>query len=298
MTALAGRFGGIAVMRPRDGEVLALAGVAYSAPQPPGSTFKIVTLAGLLDAGVVKRSAKFPIETKTSLEGVELENANGEACGGSLRASFAESCNSVFAPLGAKLGAERLVATAEKFGFNEEPGLPGAARSTIPAAAEVGDDLAVGSTAIGQGKVLATPLLMADVASAIAQDGRRPKPTLLKGGGRRRRPRHHARDRAVHRPRDALRRHRRHRHRRRRARREGGGQDRHGRAALDRQRGPDPRRPDPAAAGGGPHGHRRVVHRLRAAQATRRSRSACCSSVRAPAAPPRRRRPRRSSRPR
>ena len=183
VTALAGRFGGIAVMRPRDGEVLALAGIAYSAPQPPGSTFKIVTLAGLLDAGEVKRNAKFPVETNTTLEGVELENANGEACGGSLRASFAESCNSVFAPLGAKLGAERLVDTAEKFGFNEEPGLPGAARSTIPAAAEIGDDLAVGSTAIGQGKVLATPLLMADVASAIAQDGRRPKPTLLKGAG-------------------------------------------------------------------------------------------------------------------
>jgi cell division protein FtsI/penicillin-binding protein 2 len=183
VTALAGRFGGIAVMRPRDGEILALAGIAYSAPQPPGSTFKIVTLAGLLDSGTVKRNAKFPVETRTTLEGVELENANGEACGGSLRASFAESCNSVFAPLGAKLGAEKLVSTAEKFGFNEDPGLPGAARSTIPAAAEVGDDLAVGSTAIGQGKVLATPLLMADVASAIAQGGRRPKPTLLKGAG-------------------------------------------------------------------------------------------------------------------
>jgi penicillin-binding protein A len=183
VTALAGRFGGIAVMRPADGEVLALAGIAYSAPQPPGSTFKIVTLAGLLDNGVVKRNAKFPVETTTTLEGVELENANGEACGGSLRASFAESCNSVFAPLGAKLGAERLVEAAEKFGFNEEPGLAGAARSTIPAAAEVGDDLAVGSTAIGQGKVLATPLLMADVASAIAQGGRRPRPTLLKGAG-------------------------------------------------------------------------------------------------------------------
>src|SRR5688572_2874597 len=105
VTALAGRFGGIAVMRPRDGEVLALAGIAYSAPQPPGSVFKIVTLAGLLDAGEVKRGAKFPVETKTTLEGVELENANGEACGGSLRLTFAESCNSVFAPLGAELGA-------------------------------------------------------------------------------------------------------------------------------------------------------------------------------------------------
>ena len=133
VTALAGRFGGIAVMRPSDGEVLGLAGIAYSAPQPPGSTFKIVTLAGLLDAGVVKRNAKFPVETSTTLEGVELENANGEACGGSLRASFAESCNSVFAPLGAKLGAKRLVETAEKFGFNEEPPVLGAASLHDPA---------------------------------------------------------------------------------------------------------------------------------------------------------------------
>jgi cell division protein FtsI/penicillin-binding protein 2 len=183
VNALAGRFGGIAVIRPRDGEVLALAGIAYSAPQPPGSTFKIITLAGLLDAGVVKRSQHFPIETKTSLEGVELENANGEACGGSLQASFAESCNSVFAPLGARLGAQRLVAAAEKFGFNEEPPIVGAARSTIPAAGEVGDDLAVGSSAIGQGKVLATPLQMAEVAAAIGEGGKRPKPTLLKGAG-------------------------------------------------------------------------------------------------------------------
>jgi cell division protein FtsI/penicillin-binding protein 2 len=181
--ALAGRFGGIAVMRPSDGEVLALAGVAYSAPQPPGSVFKIVTLAGLLDAGVVKRRAKFPVETFTTLEGVKLENANGEACGGSLSNSFAHSCNSVFAPLGAKLGAERLVATAERFGFNEAPGIAGAARSTIPAAGEIGDDLAVGSTAIGQGKVLTTPLLMAEIASTIAERGRRPRPTLLKGAG-------------------------------------------------------------------------------------------------------------------
>ena len=83
--------------------------------------------------------------------------------------------------MGAELGAERLVATAERFGFNEDPGLAGAARSTIPAAAEIGDDLAVGSTAIGQGKVLTTPLQMALVAAAIGEGGMRPRPTLLKG---------------------------------------------------------------------------------------------------------------------
>jgi cell division protein FtsI/penicillin-binding protein 2 len=180
--ALAGRYGGVAVLRPRTGEVLALAGIAYSAPQPPGSTFKIITLAGALQAGTVKRSASFERQTATTLEGVRLENANGEVCGGSLAESFAESCNSVFAPIGADLGARRLVAVAERFGFNERPSLAGAARSTIPAAGEIGDDLAVGSTAIGQGKVLATPLLMASVAATIAEAGRRRAPSLLRGG--------------------------------------------------------------------------------------------------------------------
>jgi penicillin-binding protein A len=179
--ALAGRFGGIAVVRPGNGEVLALAGVAYSAPQPPGSVFKIVTLAGALEAGVAKKSSEYPVETAAVLEGVELENANGESCGGPLANAFAHSCNSVFAPMGAELGAKRLVAAAERFGFNAEPGLAGEMRSTIPAAGEIGDDLAVGSTAIGQGKVLATPLLFATVAGAIAERGMRALPTLRKG---------------------------------------------------------------------------------------------------------------------
>ena len=126
--ALAGRFGGIAVLRPRTGEVLGLSGIAFSAPQPPGSTFKIITLAAALESGKVKPSASFPVQTETQLEGVKLQNAHGEACGGSLKLSFAQSCNSVFAPLGAKVGAGQLVKTAELFGFNQDPGPIGAAR--------------------------------------------------------------------------------------------------------------------------------------------------------------------------
>ena len=179
--ALAGRYGGIAVVQPSTGEVLALAGIAQSAPQPPGSTFKIVTLAGVLDNKIAKGNSSYPYTTGATIEGVEIQNANGESCGGTLRISFAHSCNSVFAPLGAKLGAQKLVETAQKFGFNQDPGLTGAARSTLPAAGEIGDDLAVGSTAIGQGKVLATPLEMALVAATIGANGLRPSPTLLKG---------------------------------------------------------------------------------------------------------------------
>ena len=181
VAALAGRFGGIAVMRPRTGEVLALAGIGYSAPQPPGSTFKIVTLAAALDAGIAKATSTYPVQTETTLAGVDLENANGEACGGSLEEAFAESCNSVFAPLGAELGAKRLVAAAERFGFNETSDIQGAPPSAIPPAAEIGDELAVGSSAIGQGRVTSTPLRMAEVAGAIANHGRHVRPVFLRG---------------------------------------------------------------------------------------------------------------------
>lgn len=175
------RLGGVAVVRPRTGEILALAGIAFSGLQPPGSTFKIITLTGVLEADLAGPNSQYPVETKATIEGVELENANGESCGGSLRVSFAHSCNSVFAPLGARLGAARLVKTAEEFGFNEEVGIPGAATSTIPAAGEIGDDLAVGSSAIGQGRVQATALQMAWVAATIAGRGKRPQLTLERG---------------------------------------------------------------------------------------------------------------------
>jgi peptidoglycan glycosyltransferase len=161
--------------------VLGLSGIAFSAPQPPGSTFKIITLAAALEARKVRARSSFPVQTETTLEGVKLQNAHGEACGGSLKSSFAESCNSVFAPLGAKVGARRLVETAERFGFNQDPGPVGAARSTIPAPDEIGDDLAVGSSAIGQGKVLATPLELATVAATIGLRGRRVAPVLSRG---------------------------------------------------------------------------------------------------------------------
>jgi cell division protein FtsI/penicillin-binding protein 2 len=115
------------------------------------------------------------------LEGVELDNNDGEYCGGTLVESFAHSCNSVFAPLGADVGADKLVATARRFGFDQEPGIPGAATPTIPPASEIGDDLALGSSAIGQGKVQATALTMAVVAATIALHGERPRPTFTYG---------------------------------------------------------------------------------------------------------------------
>ncbi len=179
VAALGGQYAGMTVMNPRTGGLEALAGIAFSSVQPPGSTMKIVTTTGALQAGIVKPTDTFPIETGHTIDGFTIQNASGEACGGSLVNAFAVSCNSVFAPLGAKLGAAKLVATAKRFGFDQTPSIPGAAESTIPSARTIGDDLAVGSSAIGQGLVQATPLEMADVAATIAMGGRRPIPTLL-----------------------------------------------------------------------------------------------------------------------
>ncbi|MEA2299230.1 MAG: penicillin-binding protein, partial [Solirubrobacteraceae bacterium] len=177
-TALGGRLGGVAVLRPSDGAVLALAGLAVSAPQPPGSTFKIVTLAAALEHGLAQPSSTYPVATYATLSGVKLTNASGEACGGSLTEAFSKSCNSVFAPLGARLGAARLVAAARAFGFGEQPAIPAARPSTISAPGDLRDDLAVGAAAIGQDRDLATPLEMASIGATIAAGGRRAAPRI------------------------------------------------------------------------------------------------------------------------
>jgi peptidoglycan glycosyltransferase len=183
VTALAGRLGGVVAMKPRTGEILAAAGIAFSGLQPPGSTFKMVTVTGVLQNGLATPRSTFPYATAATLSGVTLGNANGESCGGTLLQAFAISCNSVFAPLGARLGAHRLVAVAQRFGFNRPSPIPGVATSAIPPAAEIGDDLAVGSSAIGQGRVLATTLQMTAVAATIGLGGRLPVPTLAYRSG-------------------------------------------------------------------------------------------------------------------
>jgi cell division protein FtsI/penicillin-binding protein 2 len=149
--------------------------------QPPGSTMKIITATAALQAGLVTLGTTFPYATSSTIDGYQLQNANGENCGGTLLNAFAVSCNSVFAPLGARLGAQRLVSMAERFGFNQRLSIPGAAESSIPSASTIGDSLAVGSSAIGQGRVQASALEMTDVAATIAMRGQRPIPTLTAG---------------------------------------------------------------------------------------------------------------------
>jgi peptidoglycan glycosyltransferase len=176
--ALGGQLGGIVAIDPKSGQILAVVGIAIDDLQPPGSTFKMVTLTAALEAKVASEKSVFPYATSTTLDGVKLENANGESCGGSLALAFAVSCNSVFAPLGVKIGAARLVETAERFGFNQQTGVPGAVESTLPGAAQIQGELDLGSTSIGQGQVQASALQMVRIAATIADGGKRPSPTF------------------------------------------------------------------------------------------------------------------------
>jgi cell division protein FtsI/penicillin-binding protein 2 len=187
VAALAGRVGGVAVLDAKTGDVRALAGQAFSAPQPPGSTFKILTSVAALEKGVVKLTDEFEINDGINVGGRFIENANGEYCGGTFRQAFAESCNSDFLPLGPKIGNAKMVETAEKFGFNSPPTLYSPrvtkevepAESTIPT--EIGEEVDLAVSAIGQGEVLATPLQMASVAQTIANDGVRMPTSIVKG---------------------------------------------------------------------------------------------------------------------
>jgi cell division protein FtsI/penicillin-binding protein 2 len=177
VSGLAGRAGGVAVIDARNGDVRALAGQAFSAPQPPGSTFKIVTSVAALEKGVVSLDDEFEITDGANVGGRFISNANGEFCGGTFRQAFAESCNADFAPLGPKIGNDKLVETAERFGFNSPPTLYAPkivhevepAESTIPA--QIGEEVDLGVSAIGQGEVLATPLQMATVAQTVGNNG-------------------------------------------------------------------------------------------------------------------------------
>lgn len=184
VSALAGRFGGVAVLDARNGDVRAIAGQAFSAPQPPGSTFKIITSTAALEKGVVSLDSEFEVTNGVNVGGRFISNANGEYCGGTFRQAFAESCNADFAPLGPKVGNDDLVAAAESFGFNAPPTLYSKQivkeveppESTIPT--EIGEEVDLGVSAIGQGEVLATPLQMASVAQTVANGGVR-EPTSI-----------------------------------------------------------------------------------------------------------------------
>ncbi|MBX6383883.1 MAG: cell division protein FtsI [Microbispora sp.] len=163
----------LVALRPSTGEILAVVNKpggynrALLGAYPPGSTFKIVTASALVADGVTPdQTVECPPEK--TIGGFRFHNAEFHDYG-TLRFvdAFAHSCNTTFGDMAVRrLGAERLSKVASDFGFGAviKIGVP-AVDAAFPAPR---DDTDLASAAIGQGRVLASPLNMAAVAGAIA----------------------------------------------------------------------------------------------------------------------------------
>jgi peptidoglycan glycosyltransferase len=224
--ALGNLPGGVVAMDPRTGDVLALvANPTYDPNQlasqnpdevrkawrtlnadpekpllsradaelfPPGSTFKLVTASAALANGFGPNSLwPNPPVLQLPQTSSTLENFGGEHClGGVGQISLADalrvSCNVVFGEIGLKLGADKLAAQAQAFGFAPASGqgnvpfdLP-FAEGVFPDPSYFSDRIpAIALSAIGQDNVAANPLQMALVASAIANGGVEMAPRIV-----------------------------------------------------------------------------------------------------------------------
>lgn len=146
----------------------------------PGSSFKIITAAAAIEDGLVSTDTVLPAPAQLKIYGGKVTNYANKGYGElTLSEAFAKSVNTVFAGIGKNLGGQKLVASSEAFGFNIRIpfDLP-AAMSHIPAPSEM-DDLEVAWTAVGQGKLLASPFNMALAGAAIANDGKIMQPYLV-----------------------------------------------------------------------------------------------------------------------
>jgi peptidoglycan glycosyltransferase len=145
---------------------------------PPGSTFKLVTAAAALETGhVTDVDAKTKSPDPYTLPGttVKLKNEGHLQCkDATLRDALRQSCNTVFGNLGATVGLQGMTDEAEKFGFNKEQLIPVRADASNFDTKMSPDQVAQSS--IGQFDTAATPLQMAMVASAIANNGVLMKP--------------------------------------------------------------------------------------------------------------------------
>ncbi|WP_330289363.1 peptidoglycan D,D-transpeptidase FtsI family protein [Streptomyces sp. NBC_00576] len=148
---------------------------------PPGSTFKVVTAAAALENGLYtdadqKTDSPLPYNLPTTR--TPLKNEGNIPCkNATMRVALQYSCNTVFGKIGADLGKDKMLDEAKKFGFNAEQFIPvRAAASNFP---EKMDKPQTALSSIGQFETATTPLQMAMVASAIANDGKLMKPYMV-----------------------------------------------------------------------------------------------------------------------
>ncbi|MEV7276330.1 penicillin-binding transpeptidase domain-containing protein [Streptomyces sp. NPDC093111] len=156
---------------------------ALRQPLPPGSTFKLVVAAAGLEDGLygsvdTPTRSPNPYKLPGSTRYLENENASAPCENATIRTALQYSCNNVFAKMAVDLGQDKVKAMAEKFGFNDkELDVPVRAYASVYPSGM--DKAQTALTGIGQFDVTATPLQMAMVSAAIANDGLMASPHMV-----------------------------------------------------------------------------------------------------------------------
>lgn len=157
----------------------AIAGDTY----PPGSVFKLIVTAAALEAGATPETAVYaPQQLELPLSTSVLGNYGDEACVDdgdttTLADALRTSCNTAFADLGMNLGWDAIAREAKEFGWGSTLEIP--LRVTPSRLPEDPDAAQVALSSIGQYDVRATPLQVAMLGAAIANNGTLMKPYLI-----------------------------------------------------------------------------------------------------------------------
>jgi penicillin-binding protein A len=165
-------------------------GLFYRATQgtyQPGSTMKIVTVSAGLDSGEIDPDTVLNANSPKDISGFPLENAGGESFGDiDATDALTNSVNTYWAQVGERLGSETYLEYMDRFGFNADPALDFPDNQMAPSGVyEAGrlldsaTAIDIGRVAIGQERLLASPLQMAEVAATIANEGELMQPRFL-----------------------------------------------------------------------------------------------------------------------
>jgi peptidoglycan glycosyltransferase len=159
---------------------------ATQAGYQPGSTMKVVTATAAIDSGEYTPDDTVSGRSPKEISGVPLQNAGGEQFGDiPLTEALTNSVNTVWAEVGENLGKDTMYKYMERFGFDQKPRLdyPGFQLATSGVfegnrLLTTDDSIDIGRVAIGQERLNVTPLQMAEVAAAVANEGELMEPRL------------------------------------------------------------------------------------------------------------------------
>jgi peptidoglycan glycosyltransferase len=160
---------------------------ATQAGYQPGSTMKVVTAAAALDSGEFDSGTTLNADSPKEISGVPLQNSGNQQFGEiDMETALTNSVNTYWAQVGEELGTDTMYKYMDRFGFNANPPLDYPDFQLTPSGEFAdgrllgpdSDQIDVGRMAIGQDKLNVTPLQMAMVAAAVANDGELMEPRL------------------------------------------------------------------------------------------------------------------------